>query len=165
MSRTPALELYDWIARAESLGLLATIDELAALPLGEPVPMIAPEYTHFCLQMDPECVPGFDPRLARPPTEFFAALRGTFTRRGEFVDGSPGDPKAAYPCLRAERDLLGEEFEMGVYACPPSRLAESGSGDGGTHYMLWGAVELGGLPDVYVNPHRVDVYDDPDRAG
>jgi hypothetical protein len=74
------LELCNWIMLAERQGLLATIDEIGALPIGVAVKLVPPEYCKFLLHEYPDKHPTPPANVIVTCTKFFTSLCNSFTR-------------------------------------------------------------------------------------
>ena len=151
------LELRDWIAEAERRGLVATIDEIAGLPLDQAVALAPLEYAKFLLLRYPNKFPAdLSNGAAHDPTDFFTAMSARFTRTEPLssLDVFDRGRRPSVPSVAGLFSWPGESEHLHarhLIACDSvSRHAESGgSGDGYSRFILLERLSAGNMPNVY----------------
>jgi hypothetical protein len=154
------LELRAWIELAAARGLIATVDDFAALPLGEDVHIVPLEYSKFLLHEYPERHPKPEAGVAYAPRVFFEPLCNAFARATELKDvrlvyHTPGGvAEGMRPGLTGRLTMLGGQVcaRAGIHSTRDDRHAESGSGDGYSRYVLWRRLADSGMPPVFNGP-------------
>jgi hypothetical protein len=154
------LELRTWIDAADKRGLIATIDDLAALPLNSPTLIVPLEYSKFLLHEWAERYPEPAQGVTCEPTVFFKPLCNTFTRLEDLSEASiphhKGDRVSIDMLPRLAGRLVFADGEVceraGFRSTRNNRQAESGSGDGYSRWILWSRLEAAGMPSVYNGP-------------
>jgi hypothetical protein len=159
------MELAEWIQMADKKGLIATIDDFAALPKGKPIPVTSLDDCSFWLTEYPAKYPELLPNnncsgqsvTTYDPSFFFSPFRFEFTRTSGiethvapcYVNGEP--IMQATPQLKSTHSVdrwTKKLYKMGIYSITANRQAASGSGDGWTRYILWSRLEASDMPSV-----------------
>jgi hypothetical protein len=156
-----ALDINAWIRLADERGLIATIDDFAALPENVPVRLAPLEYSRFRLgdraPIHPEPAPG----CQLPPDEFFAPLSWMFRRTADMClkplwFHTPDGPQESMKPM-VVGDLVFDDGNLcndaGIVAVGDNREASSGSGDGYSRYVMWPRLESAGMPLVFHTYH------------
>jgi hypothetical protein len=131
-----ALELEEWIAEVEARGLIATIDDIAALPQDAPRLFVPIDFGRFIAHVGEEEV------AAQHFTEFFAEHFCLFKRTGTLtarVELDQSGDAVVLAMVRGEwrHGSMGAEVNACMTAeVPSTRHAFTGSGDGSTRYVL-----------------------------
>ena len=156
-----ALELRAWIRLADERGLIATIDDFAALPKGVPTRIVPLEYSKFLLHEYPNKHPVPVQGARYTPADFFTPLLDTFTRtkrmanaRLVFHDGNGGIARGLKPQVVGRLVFADGEIceQASIHSTRANRQAESGSGDGYSRYILWARLAGSDMPRVYNGP-------------
>jgi hypothetical protein len=163
MQRSPTkpLELRTWIELAHASGLVATIDDFAALPVNQPVVVIPLEHSKFLLHEYPDLYPSPVRNVPYEPATFFEPLRNTFTRSSDLLEVFLHYRDERGCVVRGKKpQVLGRLVFADGLACGSAsihstredRQAESGSGDGYARYIIWSRLADAKMPPVYNSP-------------
>lgn len=152
------LELRRWIHYVKNAGLVATIDDFASLPLGEPTIIYPLEYSKFSLHEYGDEYP--DRSEPMDCHQFFEPLKCIFTRIGglETTNGVlqvQNGEVVETSCPSVTGDFKAPDYPgvllTSLYALDGRRIATHGSGDGSTSYVIASRLTQP-LPPLYNGP-------------